>query len=404
MAARSVRCRGGAVRSPVVSSPNRSATRSRICSTDSARTRAAASSIASGMPSSGRQIVRHSAAFARVSAKPGRVATARSAKSRTASPCEEPSAGSGGARPAAAPARRSRPRPAAARGSWPAAAGPARRPAAGWQSRAHASSRCSQLSSASTSVRGRSASASVSSSGRPSSSVTPTADATRADTRSGAGDVGELRRSRRRRGTRRPSRRARAARAGSCRCRPARSVSPSASRGRSLRSSSSSCSRPTKLFGSLGRSRLMSVPHSGRGRETPERMGLQHVRLHNSDDALTCLPHHFARHCGWPSVAVGRTHRWRAGWRAGRAGWQPNAASRVCRVARGSGVRRTAAARRLRQCRLHAVSASRWAGSCAPFRSFAVGPRRGRARAARRPPPAARRARARQRPGAAAAS
>ena len=85
MVARKVRCRGGAVRLPVVSSPNRSASRSAICSTDSARTRAAASSIASGTPSS----ARHSAATAPTLAgpmvKPGSDAAARSANSRIAS-------------------------------------------------------------------------------------------------------------------------------------------------------------------------------------------------------------------------------------------------------------------------------------------------------------------------------
>ena len=56
IAARSVWWRGMTVRLPPVSSRNRSSSRSAICWTDSARTRAAASSMASGMPSSRRQI------------------------------------------------------------------------------------------------------------------------------------------------------------------------------------------------------------------------------------------------------------------------------------------------------------------------------------------------------------
>ena len=54
-----------------------------------------------------------------------------------------------------------------------------------WATRAAASIRCSQLSSATSRLRAASASASVSSSGRPFSSVTPTTEATRETTRSG---------------------------------------------------------------------------------------------------------------------------------------------------------------------------------------------------------------------------
>ena len=85
MAARKVRCRGAADRSPVVSSPNLSSSRAMICSTDSARTRAAASSIASGMPSSARQMEVTAAALSGPTVNPGREAAARSANSRTAS-------------------------------------------------------------------------------------------------------------------------------------------------------------------------------------------------------------------------------------------------------------------------------------------------------------------------------
>ena len=85
MAARRVRWRGAADRSPAVSSPNLSSSRAMICSTDSARTRAAASSIASGMPSSARQIEVTAATLSGPTVNPGREAAARSANSRTAS-------------------------------------------------------------------------------------------------------------------------------------------------------------------------------------------------------------------------------------------------------------------------------------------------------------------------------
>ena len=85
MAARRVRCRGAADRSPAVSNPNLSSSRAAIWSTDSARTRAAASSIASGIPSSARQIAVMAATLSGPTAKPGLEAAARSANSRTAS-------------------------------------------------------------------------------------------------------------------------------------------------------------------------------------------------------------------------------------------------------------------------------------------------------------------------------
>ena len=85
MAARRVRWRGAADRSPAVSSPNRSSSRALICSTESARTLAAASSMASGMPSSARQIEATAATLAGPTANPGREAAARSANSRMAS-------------------------------------------------------------------------------------------------------------------------------------------------------------------------------------------------------------------------------------------------------------------------------------------------------------------------------
>ncbi len=85
MAARSVRCRGGAVRSPLVSRWNRSLSRDAIWSTDSTRTQAAASSMASGSPSSARQTATTDASWPGPATKPGAAAAARSANSRTAS-------------------------------------------------------------------------------------------------------------------------------------------------------------------------------------------------------------------------------------------------------------------------------------------------------------------------------
>ena len=85
VSARSVRCRGRTARGPPDSSVNRSSSRPAISCGVSARTRAAASSMASGMPSSRRQISLTAAAFPAVSAKPGRACAARSANSRTAS-------------------------------------------------------------------------------------------------------------------------------------------------------------------------------------------------------------------------------------------------------------------------------------------------------------------------------
>ena len=81
----SVCCRVGAPRLPRVSSVYRSASRSRICSGDIARNRAAASSIASGNPSSLEQIRATVALLSSVSSKPGTAAAARSANNATAS-------------------------------------------------------------------------------------------------------------------------------------------------------------------------------------------------------------------------------------------------------------------------------------------------------------------------------
>jgi hypothetical protein len=75
--ARSVWCLGTVVRPPPVSSWNRSARRVATCSGAMVRSRAAASSMASGMPSSARQILATAAAFPSVTSKPGRTAPAR---------------------------------------------------------------------------------------------------------------------------------------------------------------------------------------------------------------------------------------------------------------------------------------------------------------------------------------
>ena len=90
--------------------------RALICSGDSTRTRAAASSIASGTPSSARQIAATAAALPASTANPGRAAAARSANKRTASQratspasCPAPGAAteSGGTCQAVSPAMRS---------------------------------------------------------------------------------------------------------------------------------------------------------------------------------------------------------------------------------------------------------------------------------------------------------
>jgi hypothetical protein len=76
-AARNVWWRSGAPRLPLVSRPNRSSSRDAICSSDSVRTRAAASSIPSGIPSSRRQTRASTATLSAVISNPGRTAAAR---------------------------------------------------------------------------------------------------------------------------------------------------------------------------------------------------------------------------------------------------------------------------------------------------------------------------------------
>ena len=85
IAPRSVRCRSGRSRPPADSSPSRSFSRVTIADGVRIRTRAAASSIASGRPSRRRTISATATAFSAVSVNPWRTAMARSRNSRTAS-------------------------------------------------------------------------------------------------------------------------------------------------------------------------------------------------------------------------------------------------------------------------------------------------------------------------------
>ena len=92
--ARSVCCRGSAPRAPPVSRWKRSARPAAICSIESIRTRAAASSIASGIPSRSEQIWATAGALSLVTAKFDRAFIARSMNSLTASYCDSDSTGS----------------------------------------------------------------------------------------------------------------------------------------------------------------------------------------------------------------------------------------------------------------------------------------------------------------------
>ena len=74
----------GLARLPRVSSPSRSPSRASICAGESIRARAAASSRASGRPSSRRQIPATAAMFASVTENPGTTCSARSANKVTA--------------------------------------------------------------------------------------------------------------------------------------------------------------------------------------------------------------------------------------------------------------------------------------------------------------------------------
>ena len=79
--ARSVRCRSGTSRLPLTSSASESASRVRIAAGGNSFTRAAASSIASGSPSSRRTSPAMASAFSPVMVKPGTEAAARAANS-----------------------------------------------------------------------------------------------------------------------------------------------------------------------------------------------------------------------------------------------------------------------------------------------------------------------------------
>src|SRR5437763_671383 len=85
MVARMVCCRVGADRRPPVSKRKRSSRRAASWSTDRSFTRAAANSIASGMPSNRRQILATTGQLWSVRPRSGRDDTARSSNRRTAS-------------------------------------------------------------------------------------------------------------------------------------------------------------------------------------------------------------------------------------------------------------------------------------------------------------------------------
>ena len=99
MVASSVRCRATAVRAPPVSRRNRSCNRASICAGDRTTTRAAANSIARGMPSSRRQMRAIASALSRVGLKVGSTPLARSTKSCVASASRRASARTGAAAP-----------------------------------------------------------------------------------------------------------------------------------------------------------------------------------------------------------------------------------------------------------------------------------------------------------------
>jgi hypothetical protein len=82
--ARRVRCRSGRSTAPVPRASSEAASRASSAAGSNSRVRAAASSIASGRPSSRRQISATAAALFPVSVKPGRTAWARSTNSATA--------------------------------------------------------------------------------------------------------------------------------------------------------------------------------------------------------------------------------------------------------------------------------------------------------------------------------
>ena len=186
-AARRVCCRGGAVRSPEASGRKRSSSRLAICSTDSARTLAAASSMASGMPSR----VRHSRATASAlslpSANPDRAAEARSANSCSAS-CRARSARDSGSRPACTDSGGTRhtvsPRTRSGSRLVAITRSDGQLASSCCTSSAHPCTTCSQVSRTISSCRARRASARVAIRGRSCSSRIPNVAATRRGMRS----------------------------------------------------------------------------------------------------------------------------------------------------------------------------------------------------------------------------
>jgi hypothetical protein len=144
------------VRGPRVSSRKRSATRAAICSSESIRKRAAASSIASGNPSSSEQMLATNPTSAAVVSKPGRASRARSTNNDTASdpamsPSEAaascPGSDSEGTRHSRSPSTPNGARLVASTTSSGAAM------SSDSTAPAHAPSRCSQLSSTSNARR-----------------------------------------------------------------------------------------------------------------------------------------------------------------------------------------------------------------------------------------------------------
>ncbi len=85
MAVRSARCRGSPPRAPPVSSAKRSSSRASTCEGDSVRSRAAASSRASGIPSRRAHTSASAARFAEVTAKSASAADARAVSRASAS-------------------------------------------------------------------------------------------------------------------------------------------------------------------------------------------------------------------------------------------------------------------------------------------------------------------------------
>ncbi len=257
--ARSVCCRSGAVRSPELSSWNRSRSRSAICSTDSARTRAADSSMPSGMPSSVRHSRATDAVFSDVSVNPGRAPAARAANSRTASWAASSVLGassggrsSGGTRHTVSPRTRSGSRLVAMICSH------GHRASSSCTSVAQSLTWCSHVSRISSMCRERSASASVCASGTPCSSRTPRVVATACATgpcQSASSTSHASSRSPRPSSGFSPESTSRASRTASRVLPiPPRPLSVSARTSpSSLASSARSRSRPMKLFGSAGR-------------------------------------------------------------------------------------------------------------------------------------------------------